>query len=174
MNKAKEMYDYHAWANMKMFERLKELPEDVYKKGMKPSIFPSVSAVMVHIYLTDNLWLEMMKGKDMKEQFLVSNELRIKLEACTLQEMEDMYADLADRYGEYIQNHEMEKMFTVDNPYAGLLDTTPHETIFHISTHGNYHRGNVAAMLRQEGYPSVMQDYGLYLYTKKSGFQSPV
>lgn len=31
-NQAKEMYDYHAWANAKIFERLKELPEDLTKK----------------------------------------------------------------------------------------------------------------------------------------------
>lgn len=173
-NQAKEMYDYHAWANSKIFERLKELPEDLYKKELKPSIFPSLQMVMIHIYLTDSLWLEVMSGKDMKEVWGANDQLRVEAEACMLAEMETMYDELNEKYKAFIQQNDMEKVFTVDNPYAGLLDTTPTETIFHISTHGNYHRGNIAAMLRQEGHASIMQDYGLYLYVQKNGFKSPV
>jgi uncharacterized damage-inducible protein DinB len=173
-NHVKEMYDYHTWANAKIFERLKEFPEDVYKKELKSSIFPSIQMVMIHIYLTDTLWLEVMSGKVMKEVLGANDLVRVQAEACSLIEMETKYNVLSEKYKAFIQQNDMEKVFTVDNPYAGHLDTTPTETIFHISTHGNYHRGNVAAMLRQEGYASVMQDYGLYLYVQRNGFKNPV
>jgi uncharacterized damage-inducible protein DinB len=173
-NYANEMYDYHTWANSKIFERLKEFPEDLYKKELKSSIFPSIQMVMIHIYLTDTLWLEVMSGKNMKEVWAANDQVRVQAEACTLVEMETKYNELSEIYKAFIKQNDMEKVFTVDNPYAGLLDTTPTETIFHISTHGNYHRGNVAAMLRQEGHASVMQDYGLYLYMQRNGFKSSV
>ncbi|SDM52342.1 Uncharacterized damage-inducible protein DinB (forms a four-helix bundle) [Fictibacillus solisalsi] len=173
-NHAREMYDYHAWANTRIFEKLRELPEDLYKKEMRQSIFPSLSTVMVHMYLTDQLWLNILRGEDMKEGMEASDALRREAEAETLADMHKRYTKLAEEYKDYIDHHDMEKVFTVDNPYAGQLDTTPMETIYHISTHGNYHRGHVAAMIRQTGNTSVMQDYGLYLYMKNADFVSPV
>ncbi|WP_313897918.1 DinB family protein [Brevibacillus sp. FSL L8-0520] len=34
----------------------------------------------------------------------------------------------------------------------------------HVVNHGTYHRGNIAAMLRQQGYAGVPTDYVFYLY----------
>jgi uncharacterized damage-inducible protein DinB len=81
--------------------------------------------------------------------------------------MDELFAEIADRYYAFLDKEDNDQEFLVDNPYAGELKTTIPETIFHIANHGSYHRGNIAAMLRQQGYPSVMQDYGLYLFAKK-------
>ncbi|GIN39559.1 MULTISPECIES: DinB family protein [Heyndrickxia] len=45
-------YEYHNWANDKLFKRLKELPDEVYDTELK-SVFPSISATLLHMYLTD-------------------------------------------------------------------------------------------------------------------------
>lgn len=39
---ALELYDYHVWANKKFFERLKELPKDIYDQEIQ-SVFSSIS-----------------------------------------------------------------------------------------------------------------------------------
>jgi uncharacterized damage-inducible protein DinB len=37
------------------------------------------------------------------------------------------------------------------------------EIVYHIVNHGTYHRGNIAAMIRQLGYQGVSTDYIYYL-----------
>ncbi|MEI4832242.1 DinB family protein [Bacillus sp. FJAT-53711] len=166
INPTLEMYDYHVWANQKMVDRLKELSQDVYNKEMQ-SIFPSISKALSHIYLTDHLWLDVISGKSMNEAFAVVNQFTEQTESKSIEEMESIFFDLSKRYKAFLSVQEdMEKVIVVDNPYAGLLTTSISESILHVVTHGSYHRGNMAAMLRQQGHASIMQDYGLYLYKK--------
>lgn len=96
-----------------------------------------------------------------------TNQLKEQLETKNIEEMETSFYELSKRYKEFLSSQQdYEKVFEVDNPYAGLLDTTVSETILHVVTHGSYHRGNIATMLRQMGHTSVMQDFGLFLYSK--------
>jgi uncharacterized damage-inducible protein DinB len=166
INPTLEMYDYHVWANQKMIDRLKELSQDVYNKEIQ-SIFPSISKALSHIYLTDYFWLDVISGKSMNEAFAVVNQFTEQTESKSIEEIENSFFDLSKRYKVFLSVQEdMEKVIVVDNPYAGLLTTSISESILHVVTHGSYHRGNIAAMLRQQGHASVMQDYGLYLYKK--------
>ncbi|WDL95624.1 hypothetical protein JC200_00390 [Alicyclobacillus sp. ALC3] len=47
-----EMYNYHAWANKTLLERLKQLPSEVFHREIK-SVFPSISSVISHVYTVD-------------------------------------------------------------------------------------------------------------------------
>ncbi|SES28654.1 Uncharacterized damage-inducible protein DinB (forms a four-helix bundle) [Gracilibacillus ureilyticus] len=164
---ALKMYDYHIWANEVIMDRLKELPEDIFHKEIQ-SGFSSVSEVFAHIYITDNTWFEVVTGKSMEQAMISSNEQREQLIRKNLDEMKEIYQGLSEKFKTFINNEEdIDKLLLVDNPYAGKLETSISETILHIATHGAYHRGNIATMLRQVGHTSVMQDYGLYLYHAK-------
>lgn len=164
---ALKMYDYHAWANRVIIDRLKELPEDIYHKEIQ-SGFSSVSKVLSHIYTVDCTWFDVISGKSLGEAMATENELSKQVETKNLDEMEKIYLDLSKRYNAFLNSQgDLERVIVVDNPYAGLLETSVSETILHVVTHGSYHRGNIATMLRQMGHTSVMQDYGLYLYQKK-------
>ncbi|WP_328006966.1 DinB family protein [Heyndrickxia acidicola] len=50
---ALKMYDYHVWANQTLFNRLKELSNDVYHLEIQ-SVFPTISKVVSHMYIVDN------------------------------------------------------------------------------------------------------------------------
>ncbi|MEK3889899.1 DinB family protein [Bacillus sp. FSL K6-3431] len=159
-----KMYDYHVWANGVIIDRLKELPEDIYHRDIQ-SGFSSVSKVLSHIYLVDSGWFDIVVGKSMNKAFESAEQKREEMEAKSVKEMEVSFSELSGRYKELLTSGmDTEKMIIVNNPYAGLLETSFSESILHIVTHGSYHRGNIATMLRQMGQTSVMQDYGLYLY----------
>lgn len=160
-----EMYNYHAWANGVIIDRLNELPEHVYHKEIQ-SGFSSVSKVLSHIYLTDYAWFDIISGKSMDEAMASSSELKEEVEKKSIEEMKKTFMDLYERNKALLSTVDMEKVMVVDNPYAGSLETTISESVLHVVTHGSYHRGNIATMLRQMGHTSVMQDFGLYLYTK--------
>ncbi|MEH7531620.1 DinB family protein [Priestia megaterium] len=161
---ALKMYDYHIWANGVIIERLKELPQDIYHKEIQTG-FSSVSKVLSHIYLTDYAWFDIISGKSMNEAIATTNQLREQIETKSIEEMKNIFLGLSERYKELLNSQEnIEKVIVVDNPYAGLLETSVSESVLHVVTHGSYHRGNIATMLRQMGHTSVMQDYGLYLF----------
>ncbi|CDQ39170.1 MULTISPECIES: DinB family protein [Virgibacillus] len=162
-----KMYDYHAWANRVIIDRLKELPEDIYHKEIQ-SGFSSVSKVLSHIYIVDCTWFGVISGKSMSEAMTSANELSEQVETKNIDEVEKLYLDLSERYNALLNSQEnLERVISVNNPYAGLLETSVSETVLHVVTHGSYHRGNIATMLRQMGHTSVMQDYGLYLYQNR-------
>lgn len=160
-----EMYNYHAWANGVIIDRLNELPEHIYHKEIQ-SGFSSVSKVLSHIYLTDYTWFDIISGISMDEAMASSSELKKEVEKKSIEEMKKTFMDLYERNKALLSTVDMEKVMVVDNPYAGSLETTISESVLHLVTHGSYHRGNIATMLRQMGHTSVMQDFGLYLYTK--------
>lgn len=89
------------------------------------------------------------------------------METKSIEEMEKIFLNLSERNKSLLNSQEdIEKLIVVDNPYAGLLETSISESVLHLVTHGSYHRDNIATMLRQIGHTSVMQDFGLYLYSK--------
>jgi len=165
---ALKMYNYHVWANEVIIDRLRELPQDIYHMDIQ-SDFSSVSKVLSHIYLTDYTWFDIISGKSMNEAMATTNQLREQVEMKSIEEMKVIFLDLSERYRALLDNQkDIEKLIVVDNPYAGLLETSISETVLHIVTHGSYHRGNIATMLRQMGHTSVMQDFGLYLYQNRT------
>jgi uncharacterized damage-inducible protein DinB len=165
---ALKMYDYHVWANGVIIDRLKELPKDIYHKGIQ-SGFSSVSKVLSHIYLTDYAWFDIISGKSMNEAMTSTDQLREEVETKSIEEMKKIFLYLSERNKALLNSQEdIERLIEVDNPYAGLLETSISESVLHVVTHGSYHRGNIATMLRQMGHTSVMQDYGLYLFMPQS------
>jgi len=50
------------------------------------------------------------------------------------------------------------------HPHHGTLKATYADIMQHAVNHGTYHRGNIAAMLRQIGFAGTNTDYVFYLY----------
>ncbi|MDO3679111.1 DinB family protein [Paenibacillus ehimensis] len=164
MSNAITMYEYHVWANQTMLNRLKELPQDVYKQEIV-SIFPSVSKVMAHMYTVDHSWLEIAAGKDMKEAMRLAEQVTQEAENQSVEGLEAMFAALSERYRAFFrQQADLEKTIVLDNPYAGIRETRLSEIVMQVVNHGTYHRGNISAMLRQMGHASVMTEYALFWY----------
>lgn len=161
-----DMYDYNVWANQEMINHLKGLPKEVYHHDVQ-SGFSSIAEVFSHIYLVEQTWFDIFEGLSMEEAMAKAFQLKEQMEAKNIGELEVLYDDLSRKYKLYLANQEnVDEVMVVNNPYAGELKTSISETILHVVTHGNYHRGNIATMLRQQGHASVMQDYGLYLYMR--------
>lgn len=167
-NPTQDMYDYNVWANKEMINRLKELPKDIYHHDIQ-SGFSSISQVLTHIYLVEQAWFYIIAGKTMNEAMELASQLQKQIESKEIEEMESLYDDLSLKNKSLLVNQEnMDQVIVVNNPYAGLLETSISESVLHVVTHGNYHRGNITTMLRQLGHSSVMQDYGLYLYKREN------
>lgn len=161
---AERMYDFHVWANQTLINRLKELPPEVFRQEIQ-SVFPTVAKVIAHIYLTDRAWLDILAGRSMQAAMEASRQITEATESKSLAELEAMYAELSLRFKAFLKDQpDLEKKITLDNPYAGVRETSLDEMVIQVVNHATYHRGNVTAMLRQMGYASVMTEYALFWY----------
>lgn len=159
-------FNFHVWANEQIFKRLKELPEDTYQQKVE-SVFPSISSVLSHVYLSDLGWIEVFYGESMNYALKLAEQQKEQTETKNLEEMSAMFYKLAERYKVFLdQEQNLNKSIVIENPTGGIMETNVRELLPHIVNHGTYHRGNITAMLRQMGYASVPTDYGLYLFLK--------
>src|SRR5699024_7975167 len=167
-HRALQLYDYHIWANKRFFERLKDLPHSVYTKEIQ-NVFPTIAETFVHIYQVDTIYLGVIRGDSMDEIQASIMQVQEKTRNKGLEKMEVLYEELAEQYHAFLNSQEnMDKAITTEHPSFGRLETHLSEIMQHVVNHGTYHRGNLAAMIRQQGYPSVMTDYIMYLYDKKA------
>ncbi|WP_137790235.1 DinB family protein [Bacillus sp. E(2018)] len=162
---AMKMYDYHVWANKELFHRLSELEDEVYHQTVQ-SVFPSISSiskVVSHMYIVDQLWFHIITGTSMQEALEIK---KVESDTKSIEEMIGMYNKLTLQYMEFLNNEiDLDKVLTLDTPWAGRRETSIAEMLLHITTHGAYHRGNITAMLRQNGYSSVTTDLTRYWYS---------
>jgi uncharacterized damage-inducible protein DinB len=79
-------------------------------------------------------------------------------------EMQRLFAGVADQFRDLLRRTpDPDKAMTIEHPQYGRLDTRFSEILRHVVNHGTYHRGNIAAMLRQQGYAWVSTDYIFHL-----------
>ncbi|WP_100013153.1 DinB family protein [Lentibacillus sediminis] len=162
-----QLYNYHVWANNRFFETLKELPQTVYTQEIQ-SVFPSIAETLVHVYTTDTIYLGVMREKSMNEIQASIIQAQENTKGKGPGEMEALYAELTKQYKAFFNSQEdMDKAMAVVHPTFGQLETHLSELVQHVVNHGTYHRGNLTAMIRQQGYTSVPNDYIVYLYDRQ-------
>lgn len=158
-NRILQQYNYHKWANNKIFEHLKELPAEVYEREIE-SVFSSVEEVITHIYRTDGMWLIVISGDSFEETMSVIGQLKEKYADQDFDGMQDLYADISDQYEAFLAGlNDPERSIIIEHPEYGELSTHVSEVVKHVVNHGTYHRGNITAMLRQQGHAGVPTDY---------------
>lgn len=94
---ALQLYDYHLWANQQIFTRLKELPEDVYRKEIQ-SVFPSIAGVLTHVYLSDKGWFDVFSGERLEDTLKSAEQQKGDILSKEIEELEDLFLELSDRY----------------------------------------------------------------------------
>jgi len=138
------LYDYNAWANRRTLEACSALPDEQFKRDLGSS-HRSVRDTLGHIMGATWIWLERWHGR---------SPLGLP--------RSDQYANLADLSGRWseierdllqfvggLSKEELEQ----DRPYRtteGKAYSQPlWQMLQHLANHSTYHRGQVAAMLRQ-------------------------
>jgi uncharacterized damage-inducible protein DinB len=173
-NHSLQNYDYHVWANRKIFKHLTELPRDLYTKEIQ-SVFSSISDAAAHIYLVDNVWLTVLSGHSFEETVRMRDQWIEETKGASLEEMEKLYDKLTERFRDFFRKAgDMETVSSYSHPRLGTLNASYAELIQHIVNHGTYHRGNITAMLRQLGHPGVPTDFVFYLFETKKREDQPL
>lgn len=163
-HQAIKRYDYHKWANNRVFDHLENLPSEIYE-GEIESVFSSIAEVIAHIYQVDGLWLSVMAGDTFEETRKVIEEMQGRLSDKSLERMRGLFAELVEQYDSFLTEQEdLGRKLDIEHPRYGKLNVAISDLVEHVVNHGTYHRGNITAMLRQQGHAGVPTDYIFYLY----------
>lgn len=163
-NNTIQLLNYNRWANNRVLNHLKELPDEVYDREIK-SVFSSVEEVIGHMYLVDGMWLSVISGDPLEETMKVIEQLREESIGKELDEMREQFTWIADKYDIFINGlPDPDEVITIEHPQFGKMDSPISALVQHVVNHGTYHRGNITAMLRQQGEEGVPTDFVFYLY----------
>jgi uncharacterized damage-inducible protein DinB len=166
---AHQLYDYHVWANNRLLAHLEQLPAEAFHAEVT-SIFPSVSQVLGHMYVFEQLYMYVLAGVPNADIFPKIPAWREEAQVKTVDQMRGLFANAAEQFRDLLRRTpDTDMAMTIEHPNYGRLDTRFSDILQHVVHHGTYHRGNVTAMLRQQGYAGVPTDYMFYLLERQEG-----
>ncbi|MGM0804496.1 MAG: DinB family protein [Bacillota bacterium] len=172
MDKSLQLHQFNCWANKRVFDTLKELPTEMYRKEVE-SVFPTIADVLVHMYQVEFVWLQVLKGETFEDIFNSIKQLNEELNAADLQNMQKKFEAMSDDYENFIKGRgDLSADITVHHPHFGTLNSTYADLVQHIVNHGTYHRGHLSAIVNQLGYKGASIDYIFYLYSLQENKQT--
>ncbi len=150
---------YNYWANKRIIDKLRSLPEDMLLQEQKNS-FRSIHATIMHINDAEIIWMKRLKGISLNkwpsEDFKgTPNEALDRLEASSLDIKNYVMGITDEKLQENISFNSLD-----GKNYTMKID----EIIQHAVNHSTFHRGQIVTMLRNldvTGIPST--DFIAYL-----------
>ncbi len=155
------LLDYDAWATGRILEAVGPLSEEQYSKNIASS-FESVGGTLVHIYGACRLWLDRWQGQD--------DGGGLKTDKLALEALRSRWGDLRTELSAFLQSlpeDSLQAPFSYKDTKGRTHSQPLVQQMQHLVNHSTYHRGQVAAMLRQLGAQAVNTDLITY-YRQKS------
>lgn len=166
-NDSLQLYNYHVWANERVFDRLLEVPREVCDQEIQ-SVFPTITKALIHMLQMDHVWLHAMKGDSYDDIRGTVARISQEMERKGLEHLRTLFCEVSERYKDFFhQLPDLDAVTDYPHPQYGVLKASYNEIVQHIVNHGTYHRGNISAMLRQLGHAGASTDYVFYLYEVK-------
>ena len=161
MNTLIDQMTYDRWANLRLIGAISELAPRTFKQNLTSS-YPSIHQTLVHIIWAEELWLERWQSRSFvrsldPEEFPTLEIVRAKLEdihSKQLQFLNGLNPAAADQIVGYVNFQDQRWEYKL------------RQMVQHLMVHSAYHRGQLAALLRQLGVVPPNTDYLMYVDTK--------
>ncbi|HCZ37828.1 MAG TPA: hypothetical protein DHV26_18050 [Cytophagales bacterium] len=138
-------YNYNAWANRTIISCLERQSVNDEK----------ILTILGHLVSANFIWLNRIKGLPKSEFKLWGNYSLIQLK--------QMVEDADAQWMDFIKNNDDFNRLLKYNNYVGdYYESNVEQIMIHLVNHGSYHRGQVAMLLRQNGFEPVNTDYITY------------
>jgi uncharacterized damage-inducible protein DinB len=153
------LYDYHRWANHRLFDEARTLGADVDRDRGKQWSAPTLKGMLAHIYGADWIWLSRWKGTS-------PTRLPDGSDFATLDDLRARWDDLEREQQAYVASltdADLERVVdfkdTAGRPgrlaLGGLLQ--------HVANHATHHRSEIATMITILRGSPPLTDLAVYL-----------
>jgi uncharacterized damage-inducible protein DinB len=140
-----KLYQYNAWANRKVIAALeKQNVTDEKTLG-----------IFGHLVSAQFIWLNRIKDLP-KSSFQLWGKY-------SLAELRSMIEESAGLWNDFIQEQDsFDRLLKYTNFVGDYYENNVRDIMIHLVNHGTYHRGQIALLLRQNGYEPVNTDLITY------------
>jgi uncharacterized damage-inducible protein DinB len=157
-HEAKQLFDYNAWANARMFSAAEALTAEQLEAPLVSS-FPSLKATLSHIVVTEWVWLRRWRGES-------PTAAPAWAEEPSLRELKSQLADIEAERASFLAGRTDADLEDVISYRGGDGQAFAHplpDLIRHVVNHSTYHRGQLVTLLRQLGHTPPSTDFTRYL-----------
>ncbi len=151
MTNLAELVRYSAWASRKFLQFANTLPEEELNRAA-PNSHGGIPPTFQHIYYADRIWLTRLeRGPKIPFEDLAPGP--------TLQDLDALWQPLLDRLTAIAETHDPAEQCGISRSPAESYSLAIWQIVQHVVNHATYHRGQIAAMLRQTGHTLPSTDY---------------
>jgi uncharacterized damage-inducible protein DinB len=146
LDELRTLFAYNRWANLRLLDAVAPLTDAELGRDLGGS-FPNVAAVLVHLLGAEWVWLRRWQGEapaSFPDVAQLTSVAAVRARWDALWEEQQTYLAGLD---EAALGYDVAYKTFDGTPYRQPL----HELIRHVVNHATYHRGQLAAMLRQLG-----------------------
>lgn len=155
-SQARELYAYNRWANRRLLDAAADLPREALLRDLGAS-HGSVWGTLCHILWGEWLWFGRWLG--------MRTDAVGPLEFPDLVALRGGWQELERERHEFLEGltpADLERAISYENPPGTRWTYTLGQMLQHVVNHSTYHRGQVAALLRQLGRVPPPTDYLIY------------
>jgi uncharacterized damage-inducible protein DinB len=152
-----DLFAYNRWATARTLDAAELLTDEQLTRDLGGS-FPSVRDTLAHMVAAEWIWLSRWMGDPPG----TAPDLSGCTEARALRERWQVLAGAQSAYLAGLTAAALERPVSILTRTGIAAELPLHETLRHVVNHATYHRGQVAAMLRQLGAQPVATDLFLY------------
>ena len=139
----KELFEYNHYFN----EKLSDIFYEKNEKLNEPSI-----KLFSHVLNAHHIWNSRIKGESSKYGIW-------QVQGNNLQ---DINSDNRSQTLFILDTHDLDRSLTYINSKGDAFTNTVRDILFHVINHSTYHRGQIAAQLKQCGIEPLTTDYIFY------------
>jgi uncharacterized damage-inducible protein DinB len=144
----KQLFEHAYWANMACVQTLKTQAEP-----------PARSVrLLAHIVVAEDVWYTRLIGGS-----AVGTELWPEWTVEQCEELAEVNRGHYSRYLDSLTDQMLFERVAYRNSQGVAFETPVQEILTHVALHGSYHRGQIAANLRQEGFVPQSTDFIRYV-----------
>lgn len=139
------LFEYHRWADERLLTACSQLTDAQYAQHVGGS-FPSIRALVAHQAAAAHCWRTRLDGGELTQLLSDPEVPTVEVAMRHLLQAHEVFLREAARPAE-----ELNQTFTYRNTRGAEISLPRWAVLRHLVNHGTYHRGQIAAALRQLG-----------------------
>jgi uncharacterized damage-inducible protein DinB len=160
-NEIRLLFEYDAWADLKLLEVIAALTGDQYKKDLHSS-FGGIQGTLVHILSANRVWVYRWMGKK-PEPLKMENFPTIEI----IKKQWDTYRMEVSNFLQNLTEGKLNAPLQYSDFKGNTFAQPLCQQMQHKVNHSSYHRGQLVTMLRQLGTAVVSTDLITYIKQKE-------
>lgn len=161
-NEVRALFDYNAWANHRSLEAAAQLSADQFTKPLGSS-FSSSRDTLMHICGAEWIWFERFQGRS---HSAIPDFSAIQ----TVEALRGHWTPQEKALLEYVDGltqSDLDRILEYKTINFGVYTNPLWQSLQHLANHGTYHRGQIAAMIRQHGAKPIATDL-MHFYRERA------